>query len=72
MRLQEITAVSELAERPSRLVPRTDDERALVGHLIGGLYSLRRAAELDYDDRPGQPSRAEIVNDPAGRTWNFR
>jgi hypothetical protein len=48
----ELARIAELGRRVAALTPTDDARRGLVGYLAGTLYSLRKAAELGWDDAP--------------------
>jgi len=50
----------------ARLIPADAEQQAVVGFLVGVVYSLRRAIDLGFADRTGSLSGAPGLEDEEG------
>ena len=60
----QLDTLSSLAKRLENLTPRNDEEIALVGFLVGAIYSLREATKISdkgYSDEHLEPTYPKIL-----------
>jgi hypothetical protein len=60
----QLATLSSLAKRLESLIPRNDDEIALVGFLVGAIHSLREATQISdkgYSDEHLDPTYSKIL-----------
>ena len=58
-----LQSLSNAAATTAQIAPSNQDERAIVGFLVGAIYSLRKALELGFFDRTGTSLSPEYTNE---------